>query len=461
METSFDVIVIGSGAAGLSAAYGAASQGATVALAERSQYLGGECPNSACIPTQALLRVAKVYSLLQHADQFGLEVGSTTFNYQQIAAHKDHIVAQTAGRNLTASKLADAGITLIRGEARFADIHTLIINGTRYTGRQFVIATGSRPQILPIEGLSQTPYLTYRDMLALKAVPESLVILGGGPVGAEFAQLMAIFGCDVTLLEHCPQLLPQEDVEAAALIEQQLRGFGVDVHTNFSAEHISGGPNTITVRGKSKNTPMSFNAASLLVATGTLPNIDSLNLDRIGVTADHSGIATDDTLRTTVPHIWAVGDVTRLPHFTHTAHYEGSIVAHNLTHQEKRRIDLRIIPRALATIPDIASVGKTEAELTQARRPILVGRAQIETLGRALIDQEQTGFVKLLADASTGQIMGCTIASPHAAEMIHEVAVAMKAALPVQQLVELVHAYPTYAEAIAIAAADAASQLPE
>lgn len=459
MDKTFDVIVIGSGAAGLSAAYGAASQGARVALIERSHYLGGECPNTACIPTQTLLRVAKIYSLLQHADQFGLEAGSATFNYQKISAHKDHIVAQTAGRQLTASTLATAGITLIHGAAQFVDIHTIMVGNERYTGRQFVIATGSRPQILPIEGLADTPYLTHEGMLVLKAVPRSLVILGGGPIGVEFAQLMAIFGSDVTLLEYCEELLPQEDSDAAALIAAQLRGFGVTVVTGFKAEQISGNTTEVTVRGQHGKVTQAYSASQLLVATGMVPNIDSLNLDRIGVAADHAGITTDDQLRTTVPHIWAVGDVTCHPRFTHTAHYEGTIVAHNLMHQDKRSLDLRVIPHALATVPEIACVGATEAKLKQAARQFVIGRAQIETLGRALVDQEQTGFVKLIADAVTGQILGCTIAAPHAAEMIHEVAVAMKCAMPVQKLIELIHAYPTYAEAVAIAAADAAAQL--
>ena len=459
-DTAYDVIVIGAGAAGLASAYGAAANGARVALVERDRWLGGECPNSACVPTQTLLRVARVHSLMAHADQFGLANADGPIAYRRIKAHKDHVVAQTAARHTTADDLAKAGIILIRGQASFRDIHTLQVADRTLTGRQFVIATGSHCVAPPIEGLKQTPFLTHREMLDLDAVPDSLVVLGGGPVGVEFAQLMAVFGCDVTVLEYGPHILGQEDEDIAALIHKQLEGFGVTIRTGFCATKVRGTQGSITVEGTVGQEPQTHTGSLLLAATGMAPNIDGLHLETIGVAIEKGGITTDEHLRTSVPHIWAVGDVTTLPRFTSTAHYEGGIVAHNVTHQDKRSVDLRVLPRALACEPEIASVGATEAKLRQAGRGIVVGRADVATLGRALIDQAPVGFVKVMADSATGQILGAAIASPHASELIHELALAMKLQAPVTAIPELIHTFPSYAEAVALACADAARQLP-
>ncbi len=458
MEQSFDVIVIGGGAAGLAAARGAAAEGARVALVERDRHLGGECPNTACVPTQALLRVARIHSLAAHADQFGLGAYDAPVDYRKVKAYKDHVVAQTAARHMTADTLRGEGVTLVHGAASFVDIHTLEVGTVRLAGRQFVIATGSRCQAPPVDGLATTPFLTHREMLELDHVPDSLLVLGGGPVGVEFAQLMATFGCDVTVLEYGPQLLGHEDEDVAALIRSQLEGFGVTVRTGFKATAARGTTDAVTVTGEGGDGKRAYTATKLLVAAGMAPNVEGLELERIGVAIEKGGITTDQHLRTSVPHIWAVGDVTTLPRFTSTAHYEGMIVAHNLTHPQKRSVDLRVLPRALATDPEIAAVGSTEAELRAAGRAIAVGRADIATLGRALIDQAPAGFVKLVADQQTGKILGCAIASPHAGELIHEVALAMKLGAPVHAIPELVHAFPSYAEAVAVAAADAASQ---
>ncbi|MEK7183984.1 MAG: NAD(P)/FAD-dependent oxidoreductase [Patescibacteria group bacterium] len=461
MDSAFDVIVIGSGAAGLSAALGTAQQGASVALVERSTYLGGECPNSACVPTQTLLRAAKTYHLLQHADQLGLPMPTDKAQYRQIKSFKDAIVAQTGGRHLTAARLKEQGVELIRGEAHFADLHTLVVDNKRHTGRQFVIATGSRPCPPARIGLEHVPYLTHREAIELTTLPSSLIILGGGPIGVEFAVLFAIFGVDVTLAEYGKRILPNEDAELSEFIAKELTGFGITVLTDYCAEQVtSHGQSGITMSGRCRGQRRVINSEQLLVACGSTPNVEALGIDRLGVVLTDDGIQTDDYLRTTVPHIWAVGDVTRHPHYTHTAHYEGSLVAHNLTQQTKRALDLRVVPRALATFTDIASVGKTEEELTKQQRPYIVGRADVALLGRSLIDQTSAGFIKLLVDPDTGHVLGASIAAPQSHELIHEIAVAMKAQLHIDVLATLLHAYPTYAEGIAVAASDAGNQLP-
>lgn len=458
MSDAFDVVVIGSGAAGLSAATGAAQLGASVALVERSSYLGGECPNTACVPTQALLRAAKTYHLLTHADQLGLPGTTGPVQYRQLKAFKDAIVQQTAGRHLTAARLKEQGVTLVPGDAHFIDHHTLGVGTTRIAGRQFIVATGASPCPPSGIGLEQTPYLTHREAIELTTAPESLLVLGGGPIGVEFAQLFAIFGVDVTVLEYGPYLLPNEDTALSQFIADELTGFGVTVLSNFHAEHTQGTTQGVQLRGTQAGRPHTLTAAQLLVACGARPNVTGLGLEALGVTVTPTGVQTDTYLRTTVPHIWAIGDVTTNPHYTHTAHYQGALVAHNCTQPDKRSLDLRVLPRALATFTDIASVGSTAQQLDAAHRPYVVGHADISSLGRALIDQTQAGFIKLLVDPSSGYILGGSMAVPQAHELIHEVALAMKAQVPVEVLASLLHAYPTYAEGIAVAAADAANQ---
>lgn len=458
MSTAYDVVVIGAGAAGLTAATEAARLGANVALVERSRYLGGECPNTACVPTQTLLRAAKTYHTLLHADQLGLPTISSRVQYRQLKAFKDSIVAQTAGRHLTAARLKEQGVTLHSGVARFTDHHTLAVGNERIASRQFVIATGTSPCPPSGLGLEQVSYLTHREAIELTEAPSSLFILGGGPIGVEFAQFFAIFGVDVTLVEYGPRLLPNEDGELSSFVLNELKGFGITVLTDFHAEQITAGTEGVEVRGTQHGQRRTAAAQQLLIACGNRPNIEKLGLDALGVRVTDNGIQTDQYLRTTAPHVWAIGDVTSNPHYTHTAHYQGSLVAQNVTQANKQILDFRVVPRALATFTDIASVGKTEQQLLEANRPVVVGRSDISQLGRALIDQTQAGYIKILCDPTSGQILGASMAVPQAHELIHEIAAIMKAKAPVETLASLLHAYPTYAEGIAVAAADAAYQ---
>ncbi len=457
MERAFDVIVIGAGAAGLSAATSLARRGQQVALVERSQYLGGECPNYACVPTKALLHAAKTYAHVHAATKYGIELAGLSFRYHDVKTYKDRVVAETGGRNLTAEDLAQRGITLFRGTAKFSNTHSLNVDGQRLSGRQFVVATGTSTFIPPIEGLKNTPYLTSREAIDLTECPESLIILGGGPVGVEFATIFSHFGSDVTLLEHNNTILHREEPETRSVIAGALKNAGVHIVTNFTAEQIRGDDEGIEVVGRSEQLK-TYQAANLLVATGTSPNVHTLNLAVTGAQVNRRGVQTDDHLRSSAAHIWACGDVSGHFLYTHTAHYEGLLVADNILGAQ-RTLDLRVVPRGVFSSPELASVGESSMALEKRKRPFVVGLARVEDLSRSLTDDSGQGVVKILADPHHGTVLGGSVASPRAGEMIHELALAMRLGGSVNDLAEMLHAFPTYSEAVLVAASDAQSKL--
>lgn len=457
---AFDVAVLGSGSAGMAAARAAASRGASVALFERDQYLGGECPNYACVPTKTLLRAAKTYTTVQHADEVGIHLGDCTLAYAELKRHKDHVVEHTGGRQLTAASLAADGITLFRGTAQFVDHHTLRVDQQRVAARQVVIATGSRTRVPNLDGLTSTPYLTSRTAINLTELPSSIIILGAGPVGVEFAQIFAAFGSDVTLIEESERILLREEPETVEAVAQSLRGYGVQILTNFQAEHVTGDVHGVELRGKDQTDVHTIRASKLMLATGQTPVIDGLGLEAIGVTVTKRGIAVDETLRTSVPHIWAAGDVVGEALYTHAAHAMGSVVGHNLVSSVKRSLNFRVLPRVIFTHLELASVGQTKDALDQAGVATVTGLAPIGTLSRALTDGESDGLVKIVADAQSGAILGASIACVRAGEMIHELALAMELGGTVHDLVSTIHAFPTYSEAIPVAAFDALRKLP-
>ncbi|MCA9388529.1 NAD(P)/FAD-dependent oxidoreductase [Candidatus Berkelbacteria bacterium] len=454
----FDVIVIGAGSAGLGAAYPLAAVGRSVLVIERDQFLGGECPNYACIPTKSLLKAAKVYRQIKNAHHFGIDLELKGLNYRLLKQGKDQVVAQTGGRNLSNADLSRRGIKLIKGTAEFTDQKTIRVAGQTYKGDHFVVATGTSLNVPPIPGLNKTDFLTSRRAINLEELPESITILGAGPVGVEFATVFASFGSDVTLIQRDNSILSREEPEIAAIIHQSLTDLGVKIIVDFDTEDVSRQEEQILITGNQNGQELTVVSQKLMLATGTKPNLDDLKLDVLGVKTTKQGIVTDELLRSSVPYLWAAGDVSGHFLYTHTAHYEGTVVAQNIL-GHKTTTDYRVVPRVVFCEPELASVGQTEAQLTRDQRPFVVGRAQIGQLGRALTDRVTTGQVKIVVDPQSRLILGGAIASQSAGELIHELALAMKAKLTIDQLTDTIHAFPTYSEAVLIAAANAAKQL--
>jgi pyruvate/2-oxoglutarate dehydrogenase complex dihydrolipoamide dehydrogenase (E3) component len=448
MNREFDLIVIGSGPAGEAAVTVARRHKRSIALIERDK-LGGDCPNVACVPTKALLRSARIFSLLQRAHEFGLRAGQADFDWGRIVARKDRIVREAAAWEEKARRYERAGVALLRGEAAFVDERHVRIGEETLRGEHILVATGSKPQIPPIEGVAEVPLLTSDEAVALTALPASLIVLGGGAVGCEFAELFATFGVRVTLIEAADDLLPNEEPEMSGVLREHLERRGVRVATGAKVERLTGDAGRKSVYCLVGKEPRAFRADEILIATGRAPRTDGLNLDAAGVETDERGqIRVNDFLRTTRPNIWAAGDVCGPHLFTHVAHYQGTRAAHNMFAERKMRAEYRVVPRVTWTQPEIAGVGMTEAEARAAGRNVAVGCADLAPLGKAQVDGEPAGRVKIIGDARTGELLGGHVAGADAGEMLHEIVGAMLAGAKVSDLANGMHAFPAFVEGI-------------
>ncbi len=453
----YDVIVIGSGSAGFSAAESAHDAGASVLMIEAGS-MGGECPNFACIPTKALLRCAKFYNQVKHeSENFGVHASKVTFSFREIMERKNLVVETITGQGQRLLRLAqELKIDVIRGLAQFQDNHTVVVNNKVFRGQAFVLATGSTDLVPPIDGLVASGFLTYKDAVSMKRLPESLAILGGGPVGCELATFFALLGTKVSIIELGTGILPREDSEVAALAMRQLMKIGVHIFTKTETVKVANRgfrkKLTLSVSGKEQLLIVD----SLILAIGKRPNIDRLKLGNTGIKIDeHGRFAVDASMQTSVSHIYAAGDVAGGYLFTHTAHLEGQTAGYNaakLKFKNQLRCDEAVVPRVTFLDPEIASVGLTPEQAKKSGLTIKVSNFPIGALGRAISDGHRDGLIKIVIDAKTRQILGGHIIGHNAGELIHEIALAMKAGLTIDVLGEMIHAFPTYSEGVAAAA---------
>jgi dihydrolipoamide dehydrogenase len=449
---SFDLIVIGSGAAGGGAAEVAHADGHSVALIEKDR-VGGDCPNYACVPTKALLRSAKVYALLQRADAFGLRPGAIDFDWARVMARKEWIIRHT-GAATAEQHYRRQGITLLKSVASFEDAHHIRVHNQVLCGHKVMIATGSKPAMLGVEGIEESQPITNIEAVSLQQLPASLIIIGGGPVGCEFAQLFAIFGVQVTVLERASTILPREEPELSHLIQHALEQHGATIVTGVEVRRLVKASGQKHVQARVNGQMRDFMAEEILMAVGRVPQTAELRLDAIGVENDHDRVKINNYLQTTQPHIYAGGDVSGPLLFTHVAHYQGTLAGMNMFSKEPRQAHYRVVPRVTFTDPEIASVGLTEEQARQEGCKVGIGTYDIGYLGKALVESEDIGLVKLVADVRSGEILGGHIVAPAAGEMIHEIVAAMTARATVRDLADAIHEFPTYAEGIKVAAGE-------
>jgi pyruvate/2-oxoglutarate dehydrogenase complex dihydrolipoamide dehydrogenase (E3) component len=453
-DNEYDLIVIGSGSAGSTVATTAASMGKRIALIERDK-LGGTCLNYGCDPTKTLLHTAHMLYHARHASALGLRIPQAEADWAVVQAHVRQVQESIRGGTPEQARagIAAQGIDLLMGEAMFRSPHEIRVNGETLRGERFVIATGTVPLIPDIEGLSEAGYITNVEAVSLPELPKRLVVIGGGPIGLEFAQMFSRFGVQVVVLERGKQPLPREDHELAMALCAQLSAEGLRL--KFGAEMRCG---EIIERGKhihvhgEEGQDEDLVADQLLVAVGRRPALGALNLEAAGVHYTEEGITTDATLRTNVPHIWAAGDITSPYQFTHVASDQGDLVAHNVFAQEPQAFDDRVIPWVTFTDPELARVGLSEADLQEAKIEYRVGRTQFNKLDRAIANHQTFGSVKLLADAG-GKILGGHILGANAGDLIAPIVYAMRFGLTVKMIGEAMLPYPTMAEAVRWAAA--------
>ena len=452
-KNEYDLIVIGAGGAGSTAATSAASMGKHVALIERDR-LGGTCLNYGCDPTKTLLHTAHLLYHAQHASELGLSFPQAKVDWAKVQTHVQQVLETIRGGTLTQARagIAAQGIDLFMGEASFSSAHEIRVNGETLRGKHFIIATGTIPSIPKIEGLSETGYITNEEAVSLPELPERLVVIGGGPIGLEFSQMFSRFGVQVVVLEISQQPLPREDHELARALCSQLGAegirleFGTEMRCGESDQHGK----HIHIRDQDGRED-DLVADQLLVAVGRRPALDTLNLEAAGVHFTDQGIPTNATLRTNVPHIWAAGDITSKYQFTHVAADQGKLVAHNVFAKKPRAFNYRVIPWVTFTDPELARVGLSEADLQEAKVEYRVGRAYFNKLDRAIANDQTFGSVKLLADAD-GKILGGHILGANAGDLIAPVVYAMRFGLTIKMVAEAMLPYPTMAEAVRSAA---------
>ena len=435
-----DLIIIGSGPGGYRAAEYAAQNGMNVVIAERAD-LGGTCLNKGCIPTKAYARNAGIIDTLRNSEAFGVGGASLDFSFARAAERKDSIVATL--RSGVESLLSVPGITLIRGEAHFKDARTVEINGEEHTAPAIIIATGSEPKTLHIEGIGDSTMVWTSDqMLAATALPRRICIVGAGVVGMEFACILSSFGCEVTVVEYLKECLPMLDGDVAKRLRKAVERRGVKFFMQSAVEAVRGGSVIFSRKGKQE----AVEADRVLTAVGRTPATQGLNLEAAGVEYSPKGITTDGNLQTNVPGIYAIGDVNARQMLAHAATMQGiHAVNHILGRADSIRLD--IMPSAIFTHPEAACVGLTEDACKAQGLACRTARANYRANGKALAMGEAEGMVKMLAD-ERGRIIGCHAYGAHSADIIQEVSALMCRDTTAAQLADITHIHPTLSEMV-------------
>ena len=445
----YDLIIIGSGAGGSAAATIAAREGKKVAIIE-SDTFGGDSPNWSDIPTKALLHAAQLYDEARHGARFGLRSSTLGYNYPSLRTWKELAVKRTGAAGNR--KFYEAqGIDTFAGLAHFLSPHEISVNRKHLSAAHFLIATGSHWIAPDVPGIEKISYLTPRTILESIRPPKSLYIIGAGTIGVEIAQLMAIFGTKVYLAEIAARILPQEEEEVGELMERLLReGKGITslTQTRTVAVVKDGlGYRVTFLRGGIEK---SVRVDDILVATGRVPNVD-LGLENASVSYDPTGVTTNPYLQTSAKHIYAAGDVLGHHSHTHTALLESRIAAHNLFNKNQIEPDYTATPRLTFTYPGVATVGFTEDDCLKRDLHVTTAIAPLNIIARSNTSDFRDGFVKLIADKK-GVLVGATVVAPHAAEIIHELALAIKYEMSAHDVAAVPHAFLSWSEAVRVAA---------
>jgi pyruvate/2-oxoglutarate dehydrogenase complex dihydrolipoamide dehydrogenase (E3) component len=448
---SFDAVIIGTGQAGKPLALALANAGWKTAVIER-QFVGGTCINFGCTPTKTMVASARVAYLARRGADYGVDTGPVAIDMKRVVARKQNIVERF--RNYGRDKLQKTkNVDLIFGDAQFVDAKTVEVklqSGTRrLTAPKIVINTGGRPNKPPIPGLADVPTLDSTTVMDLTEVPKHLLVLGGGFIGLEFAQMYRRFGAEVTVLEGAPRLAPRDDEDVGEALLSILREDGLRIETSALAERIEGKAGDITIHYKQNDKPQSVRGSHLLVSVGRKPNSEELNLPAAGINVDRAGyITVDDTLQTNVEGIYAVGDIKGGPAFTHISYDDFRILRDRWVDKRDVRLGDRMVPNTVFIDPQLAQVGLNETEARKRGLDIRVAKIGMNGVARALETGESRGFMKVLVDAKNDQILGCTILGIEGGEIMSMLQIAMMGKLPYTVLKEAIFAHPTLAEGL-------------
>lgn len=439
----YDVIVVGGGPGGYTAAIRLAELGKKVAIVEEDS-LGGTCLNRGCIPTKVYAHASELINGIKAADDFGI-VAQYTVDTDKMRKKKERVVKRLVGG--VGYLMKAHNIDVINGKASFIDKNTIQVD-KRYTANNFIIATGSKTFIPPIPGVENSGVITSDKALELENVPEKIVIIGAGIIGLEFANIYNALGSRVTVIEMLPELLPMIDRDIVEIMLKSLRSKRIDLHLNSKVERIEAGPKVVYTENGNTN---SIECDTVLVAVGRVANINGV--ERLNLETDRKGIRVDSHMRTSLDNIYAVGDVTGGIQLAHVAAYQGIVAAHNIAGEE-READYSVVPSCLYTEPEVAWVGLNEGQAREKYGEVRIGTFPYSALGRAMTMGENDGLVKIIAEAKYNQVVGMEIIGRDATEIIHEGALAIKEEFTAEEIADTIHAHPTLSEGIKEAAED-------
>ncbi len=445
----YNAVVIGAGTAGLVTSAGTAGLGGRAALVEANK-MGGDCLNFGCVPSKALISSAKLIRRIRMADEMGLNTMEPDFAFQKVFERMRRRRA-VIEPNDSKERFEALGVDVFVGRASFVSPHEVEIDdGTRLSGRNFVIATGTRALVPPVPGLDEIPFYTNETIFdEMSKAPGSLLILGGGPIGCEFAQVMTRLGVKVTVVELLPRLLPRDDAEASELIQKLFEAEGIEVLVGTRAAKFEKRSTGMVVTVEGIEGQRRIDCDAVLVAAGRKANVDGLGLEAAGVDYDRRGVKVDATLATSQRHIFACGDIVGPYQFTHSADYQARIVIRNiLIPWIRAKADYTWLPWVTYTDPEVAQVGLSEDEAKSKGIDCESFRYDWKELDRAITDSETTGFIKVLTEPGKDRILGATVVGVHAGEVIHEVLVAAKHGIGLSKLSATIHAYPTLSSSV-------------
>jgi pyruvate/2-oxoglutarate dehydrogenase complex dihydrolipoamide dehydrogenase (E3) component len=451
MKYDYDLIILGGGGAGITAAMLANGLGKRVALIDKRRF-GGECTWSGCVPSKSLLHAAKIAAMAKNLDRFGLTTtGRITLSNASVMSAVRQTVREVYEdeRPETFEKL---GITAMENaSARFIDPNTINVNGKTIRARKFLITTGSSPLVPPIDGLSQVPYYTNENIFSIETLPESITIMGGGPIGIELASAMNRLGVTVTIIEMAPAILIREDAELSTLLADILVREGIRLITGAPVRSVEN-PASPTVVYEKDGKLAKVSSDALLIAAGRKPNTDGLGLETVGVAFDRRGISVNRHLRTNIKTIYAAGDVVGPYQFSHMANYQAILAVSNALLPIKKSVNYDAVPWCTFTDPELARSGLTEAEAREHfGSKVRVYRAEYSRLDRARTDRATQGLAKFVCNAK-GKILGVHILGERAGEVMHEAHAARTLDIPLYRLNSVIHTYPTYSELVRQAA---------
>jgi len=451
-----DVIVIGGGPAGYMAAIRASQLGGKVTLVEEKN-LGGICVNRGCIPTKFLLHTVDIYQSIKNAGQYGISVAETNLDLSKMQAGKNKVISTLVSG--VEGLLRRNNVEVISGRAKLTQSKQIEIDsgqGKKQTiqADKVIIATGSKPIVLPIPGADSPDVMGAEDMLSLDRLPKSLVMVGGGVIGVEMATILAKLGCKVSIVEMMPHILPTQDAELVVILDQALRGDGMEIYCGAQVTRIEDtkGGKLVTFSDSNK-VEKKLETEAAAVCVGYKPSIEGLGLDECGVAIERGCIQVNERMQASVPDIYAAGDVVGGMMLAYVSFAEGRVAAENVMGKDSK-INYQAVPQCIFTLPEVASVGLTEEEAVARGYQLRIGRFPFVGNGMAKILGEQRGLVKIITDQDYGQILGVHIVGPRATSLIPEAALAMKLEATAQDIIATMHAHPTLSEAIWEAALD-------